>query len=96
VWVFFFVSGYSLAVQFCHSRDPDALRRIALGRYLRLAIPMALTCLLLKLFFVLGWVPAVAARAANFTGSLRVEPSLLDTPRWPPSPACSRCFIWFS
>lgn len=82
VRVFFIVSGFSLAVQYCQTRSPAVLQRIALGRYLRLAIPILLTCLIVKLFFVLGVIPAPALRSANFAKHLLEAPSLLETLRF--------------
>jgi peptidoglycan/LPS O-acetylase OafA/YrhL len=76
VWVFFLVSGFSLAVGYCRSRDDRALVSIALGRYVRLALPILCAVFLLYLLFALGMVPPVDQRLPKFQAALPVGPSL--------------------
>lgn len=82
VWLFFLVSGFSLAVGYCRSRDDRALVKIALGRYVRLAVPIVCAVLLLYLFFALGMVPPADQRLPKFQGFLPVGPGLWETIRF--------------
>jgi peptidoglycan/LPS O-acetylase OafA/YrhL len=82
VWVFFLVSGFSLAVGYCRSRNDQALVKIALGRYVRLAVPIFCAVLLLYLFFALGMVPPADQRLPKFQGFLPLGPGLWDTVRF--------------
>ena len=57
VVVFFIVSGYSLSIGYLQKGDPMKLKRLALGRYFRLSIPIALSCALVYLCACVGLIP---------------------------------------
>jgi peptidoglycan/LPS O-acetylase OafA/YrhL len=57
VVLFFVVSGYSLSIGFLQTNDLTKLKRIAIGRYFRLSIPILLACLLVFLCVILGLIP---------------------------------------
>ncbi|MGO4395004.1 acyltransferase family protein [Variovorax sp. M-6] len=82
VWVFFVVSGFSLAIGFCRRRDSAILANIALGRYVRLAVPILCAALLLYLLFVLGLVPTPEHRLPKFQAFLPVSPTVWDVLRF--------------
>ncbi|CAA2101527.1 acyltransferase family protein [Variovorax paradoxus] len=81
VWIFFLVSGLSLSVEFCRRRDQQSLTKIALGRYVRLAVPILCATFILYLFFVTGLILPAEQRLPNFQGFLPVAPSLWDVVR---------------
>lgn len=83
VWIFFVVSGFSLSIRFCENRDMTDLRRMFVGRYFRLAIPVAMTCLLVYLAFSFGLIPGPGDRLPRFQNFYSMtEPSLLQTLRF--------------
>lgn len=51
VWVLFVASGFSLAIAYCRRRDGQTLATIALGRYVRLALPILRAVAFLYLLF---------------------------------------------
>lgn len=57
VMLFFVVSGYSLSIGYLKTKDINIIKRIAIGRYFRLTIPIFLSCLLVYLCTKLGWSP---------------------------------------
>lgn len=57
VVAFFAVSGYSLSVRFLQSGDYAILGRVAIGRYLRLTVPIFLSCLCVYACAKLGLLP---------------------------------------
>lgn len=79
VWIFFVISGFSLSIGFIQNSSFRTLRRIAAGRYFRLAIPVLAAALFIKFLFVIGAIPAVESRPSVFRIHLLSEPSLLDT-----------------
>lgn len=81
VWIFFLVSGLSISIEFCRRRDRQSLTKIALGRYVRLAIPVLCATFILYLFFVTGLVLPAEQRLPNFQSFLPVAPSLWDVIR---------------
>jgi peptidoglycan/LPS O-acetylase OafA/YrhL len=82
VWVFFVVSGFSLAIGFCQRRDSAVLTNIALGRYVRLAVPILCATSLLYLLFALGLVPAPEHRLPIFQAFLPVSPTVWEVVRF--------------
>lgn len=77
VALFFIVSGYSLSIGFLRTGQNTVLYRMALGRYLRLIIPVFGACALMSLFMNLGLVPAIEARPATLDGLFLFEPTLM-------------------
>ncbi|MGZ5179075.1 MAG: acyltransferase family protein [Ramlibacter sp.] len=82
VWVFFVVSGFSLAVLYCSTRDRSVLVRTAIGRYSRLVIPIAITTLVVYFSFLLGWIPPRSERPLAFTHHLLAAPTFAETLRF--------------
>ncbi|SHM81623.1 acyltransferase family protein [Bradyrhizobium lablabi] len=82
VWIFFIVSGFSLSITFCRHRDPQVLVNTALGRYIRLAVPILGTALLLYLFFAIGLVPKVENRLSLFKSFLPISPTIWEVTRF--------------
>ncbi|VTU28459.1 acyltransferase family protein [Variovorax sp. PBL-E5] len=82
VWVFFLVSGFSLAIAYCRRRDSQTLAKIALGRYVRLAVPILCAVLLLYLLFSLGMVLPADQRLPKFQGVLPTAPNLWEVIRF--------------
>lgn len=82
VWMFFLVSGFSLAIGFCRTGNTDTLVKVALGRYVRLAVPVFCAAAILYLLFALGLVPAVEQRLPIFQNFLPVAPTLWDVIRF--------------
>lgn len=82
VWVFFVVSGFSLAIGFCRRRDSAILTTIALGRYVRLAVPILCATSFLYLLFALGLVPTPDHRLPKFQAFLPASPTVGDTLRF--------------
>ena len=56
VLVFFIVSGFALSFRYLKDGRGDQLAKIAAGRYLRLAIPVFVACLLVHLAMLAGLV----------------------------------------
>ena len=75
VWVFFVVSGFSLAIGYCRRRNSATLTNIALGRYVRLAVPILCAASFLYLLFALRLVPAPEHRLPQFQTFLPTSPS---------------------
>jgi peptidoglycan/LPS O-acetylase OafA/YrhL len=82
VCVFFAVSGLSLSVQFCQRPDTAILVRTALGRYLRVAVPIALVTMSLVLLMHTGWLPPAGDRPAAWRSAVPSAPDLLETLRF--------------
>ena len=82
VWIFFLVSGFSLAIGFCRTRDSNTLVKVALGRYVRLAVPIFCAAAILYLMFALGLVPPAEQRLPTFQNFLPVAPTLWDVARF--------------
>jgi peptidoglycan/LPS O-acetylase OafA/YrhL len=82
VWIFFLVSGFSLAIGFCRTRDINTLLKVALGRYVRLAIPIFCATAMLYVMFAVGLVPPAEQRLPNFQSFLPVAPTLWDVVRF--------------
>lgn len=79
VWVFFIVSGFSLSIRFCETRDGAALRRMFVGRYFRLAIPIFIVSLLVWGVSNVGLIPPVEDRQGRLLDFLVTAPSTIDT-----------------
>ena len=73
VSVFFIVSGFSLSIGFLESRDARGLVKIAAGRYLRLAIPIFATCLIVHLVMIASLVAPMADRLPPTNAALNFE-----------------------
>ncbi|QNK65832.1 acyltransferase family protein [Variovorax sp. PAMC26660] len=82
VWIFFLVSGFSLAIGFCRNRDSNVLVKVALGRYVRLAVPIFCAAAVLYLLFALGFVLPAEQRLPKFQNFLPLAPSLWDVVRF--------------
>lgn len=77
VWVFFIVSGFSLSIQYCRTQNRDVLVNIALGRYLRLAVPIFGVCILLFFCFRFGLIVEPANRPMRLQSVLVTAPDYL-------------------
>ncbi len=78
VTLFFMISGYALSVAFVRTRDRVALARLAIGRYVRLVVPIAAACAVVFVLLKAGLIAAWQERPAPFDGMLRFDPSALD------------------
>jgi peptidoglycan/LPS O-acetylase OafA/YrhL len=65
VVLFFIVSGYSLSIGFLQTGEIEKLKRIAIGRYFRLSIPILLSCLLVYICTKVGLSPEFKATATS-------------------------------
>ena len=79
VWVFFIVSGYSLSIHFCETREGTGLKRMFVGRYFRLAVPILIVSLLVWASSNLGLIPDVEKRQGRLNEFLVATPSIGDT-----------------
>lgn len=79
VWVFFIVSGFSLSVHFCETREGSSLKRMFVGRYFRLAVPILIVSLLVWAASNLGLIPDVEKRQGRLQEFLVAAPSIGDT-----------------
>ena len=75
VYVFFIVSGFSLTIDYLVRGDLSALTRIAAGRYLRLAIPVFLACLVVHLALLWGLIGPPSERLPVFQQAIHFEPT---------------------
>ena len=83
VWIFFVVSGFSLSIHFCENKNMADLRKMFVGRYFRLAIPIVITCLLVYLSFSFGLIPGHDDKLPRFQSFYSMtEPSLFETIRF--------------
>lgn len=64
VFAFFIISGYALSIGYLRRNDFGVLARIAVGRYFRLVLPIALGCAVVYLFVDSGLVITPARREA--------------------------------
>ncbi|MBO9548512.1 acyltransferase [Pseudomonas sp.] len=64
VFAFFIISGYALSIGYLRRNDFGVLARIAVGRYFRLVVPVALGCAVVYLFVASGLVITPARREA--------------------------------
>ncbi len=76
VLVFFLVSGVALSTGYFMTGAARELARLAAGRYLRLALPVAGACLLVFALMKLGLIPRWQERPPPFDAMLRFDPSL--------------------
>jgi len=82
VWIFFIVSGFSLSIKYLKTGDIASLRRIALGRYIRLMIPILAIGIIVFILFKLSIIPAASERPLAFQAFLTVPPTLHDAFRF--------------
>jgi len=76
VCVFFVVSGFSLSVRFLETGDPRSLARIALGRYVRLAVPIAAICAATYVLLATGVLPPALQRPSPLDQFLTFAPDI--------------------
>lgn len=62
VCIFFVVSGFSLSIRYLETGDERGLARIAIGRYLRLALPIFAICAIIYALLRLGVIPPAERR----------------------------------
>lgn len=62
VCIFFVVSGFSLSIRYLETGDERGLARIAVGRYLRLALPIFVICAIVYTLLRLGAIPPAEQR----------------------------------
>ena len=62
VCIFFVVSGFSLSVRYLETGDERGLARIAVGRYLRLALPIFAICAIVYMLLRVGAIPPAEQR----------------------------------
>lgn len=62
VCIFFVVSGFSLSIRYLETGDKRGLARIAVGRYLRLALPIFSICAIVYMLLRLGMIPPAEQR----------------------------------
>ncbi|MGB6103630.1 MAG: acyltransferase [Pusillimonas sp.] len=65
VILFFIVSGYSLSIGYLQTGDPLKLKRILLGRYFRLVVPILLACFIVYGVATAGWLPQEFVRPGS-------------------------------
>jgi peptidoglycan/LPS O-acetylase OafA/YrhL len=82
VMMFFLVSGFSLSTRYLTDGDKSELARIAAGRYLRLAIPIFATCLIVDLSMRAGLIASPEDRIAPFGLLLLFDPSAVHLLRF--------------
>ena len=76
VCVFFVISGFSLSIRYLDNGDGSALARIAVGRYLRLAVPIFAICAITYGLLVLRIIPPAAQRPAPLDLFLTFTPTV--------------------
>lgn len=76
VWIFFIVSGFSLSIHFCETREGTNLKRMFVGRYFRLAVPILVVSLLVCVASNLGLIPYVEQRQGRLQEFLIAAPSV--------------------
>ncbi len=76
VGTFFLLSGLALSTAYVRTQDGAALARLAIGRYFRLALPIAAAC---TIVFVLMKTGAISpSQDGRFAGFLAFDPSVAD------------------
>lgn len=90
VFAFFIVSGYALSVGYLRRNDLGVLARIAVGRYFRLVVPIALGCAVVYFGVISGLIITPARRAAAgdlsvvtqfaFAGAFMFDPPVAGRP----------------
>lgn len=78
VLVFFLVSGSALSTGYLLTGSRVDLARLAAGRYIRLALPVAAACVLVFVLMKAGVISPWQERPAPFDAMLRFDPSLRD------------------
>jgi peptidoglycan/LPS O-acetylase OafA/YrhL len=76
VQVFFAVSGFSLSMRYLADGDVRSWLKIAAGRYLRLAVPIFVACLIVHIVMVLGFVDPAAERLPKFKDAFNFAPTI--------------------
>jgi peptidoglycan/LPS O-acetylase OafA/YrhL len=76
VFVFFVVSGFSLSVRYLIDGDVRPWLRIAVGRYVRLAIPVFAACLLVQMAIIVGCFDPPDERLEKFNRILNFDPTI--------------------
>src|SRR6266508_664015 len=75
VYVFFIVSVFSLTIDYLIRGNPVSLAKMAVGRYLRLAVPVFFACLVVHLAMLAGLIAAPSERLPIFQQMIRFEPT---------------------
>lgn len=76
VALFFLVSGFSLSLGFVKTSSRRLVLRTAVGRYLRLIIPVFFACALASVFLNAGLVPPPETRPAGMDAYYAFEPTV--------------------
>lgn len=78
VLLFFAVSGFALSAGYVRTHDRLDLARLAIGRYVRLVVPVAAACAIVFVLLKTGIIPHWDDRPTPFDKMLRFDPSLGD------------------
>lgn len=82
VCLFFVLSGFALSLAYVQSGDRERLTRMAVGRYVRLTIPIFATCLLVFIALKAGIILPASERPAPFNGLLAFDPDAIGLLRF--------------
>lgn len=77
VYVFFIASGFSLTIAYFNKFDPLVLKKILIGRYFRLIIPIGVISFICFIMMQLGLVPPLDLRPALFREFLQNTPTFI-------------------
>ena len=78
VYVFFLVSGFSLSIGYIRSGDALVLKKIAIGRYIRLALPVGFVASIFYVAQCFSLVPDPSLRPPKFQSLLTTVPNFID------------------
>jgi peptidoglycan/LPS O-acetylase OafA/YrhL len=78
VYIFFITSGFSLTVSYFKNNDTLILKKILVGRYFRLIIPIGLASFICFVALHLGLILEPALRPELYKSLLLVKPSFLE------------------
>lgn len=78
VYIFFITSGFSLTIGYFTKQNPNILKRILAGRYIRLIFPIGITSLICFIALKTELIPPLALRPEKFRNFLVEIPSFVD------------------
>lgn len=78
VYIFFITSGFSLTIGYFNKQNPMILKKILVGRYIRLIVPIGITSLICFIALKIKLIPPPALRPESYKNFLVEIPKFLD------------------
>jgi peptidoglycan/LPS O-acetylase OafA/YrhL len=82
VYIFFIASGFSLTISYFRNNDTVVLKKILVGRYFRLIIPIGVASIICYMALLGGLIPPTALRPDAFSHFISETPSFIEFVRF--------------